>query len=321
MSILLHSGRLLPLALALSLAACERSTPPAPPAPPSEPEPATASPAAPQASAAVDPVAEAMAGEHRSEENRARDAWRNPAQTLAFFGMTQESTVVEITPGGGWYTEILAPALRERGRLIAAIVDPTSAANERARDYYTRSNDGFRDKLAQKAEIYGAVDVVEFDLASPRFGDEGSADLVVTFRNVHNWTGSGSAAGMFEGFYHVLKPGGTLGVVEHRAQPGSAAAENPGSGYMTEDAVIQLATAAGFELAEKSEINANPADTTDHPNGVWTLPPVLRVPDGTDPETYRAIGESDRMTLRFTKPQEDTILRQGMDDPSGNPER
>lgn len=302
--------RLLPLALALSLAACERSaSPPEPPAPAPEPETAAAQPAAD-----ADPLAEALAGDHRSEAHRARDAWRNPAQTLAFFGMNPQSTVVEITPGGGWYTEVLAPALREGGRLVTAIVDPASASNDRARDYYTRTNQSFRDKLAELPNVYGAVEVVEFDLGAPRFGDDGSADLVVTFRNVHNWTGSGAAPGMFEGFYKVLKPGGTLGVVEHRAQPDSAAAENPDSGYMTEDAVIELATAAGFELAEKSEINANPADTTDHPNGVWTLLPSLRVPEGDDPEKYRAIGESDRMTLRFTKPVSDTILRQGMDD-------
>lgn len=311
---------LLPLALAVGLVACERSAPPEPPAPPADPEPVE-QPASTQAPVAADPFAAALAGEHRSDEHRARDAWRNPAQTLEFFGLTPASTVVEVTPGGGWYTEVLAPVLRGQGRLVAAIVDPASASNDRAREYYERANGQYREKLAGNASVYDGVEIVEFDLTSPRFGEDESADLVVTFRNVHNWTGSGAAPGMFEGFYKVLKPGGTLGLVEHRAQPGSAAAENPGSGYMTEDSVIALATAAGFELAERSEINANPADTTDHPNGVWTLPPSLRVPDDQDPETYRAIGESDRMTLRFTKPRGDVILRQGMDDPSGAPAR
>src|SRR5690606_17337310 len=164
-------------------------------------------------------------------------------------------------------------------------------------------NQKLRDKLAAAPELYGNATLVEVDPAAPRIGEPGSADLVLTFRNVHNWLGGGQAEGMFQAFHDVLKPGGVLGVVEHRAAAGSEA--SPDSGYVSEQAVIDLATAAGFELAEKSEINANPADTADHPNGVWTLPPSSRVPEGEDPAKYSAIGESDRMTLKFVKPAAD----------------
>ena len=299
---------LLPLAIVAALAACNRSEAPAPaadavPAPPAVSD--TAQPAA-------DPLADALAGPHRSEENRARDQWRHPRETLEFFGFRPELTVLEITPGAGWYTEILAPALRDHGHLITAVVDPATA-DERSRDYYTRTNDNFRAWLEAGPQIYDRVTVHSFSLQEPVFGEPDSVDLVLTFRNVHNWTASGVAEGMFKGFFRVLKPGGVLGVVEHRARPGSQAAQNERSGYLTEDAVIALATAAGFELAEKSEINANPADTGDHRNGVWTLPPSLRVPEGEDPGKYRAIGESDRMTLKFVKPVPDQIKRTSMD--------
>ena len=302
------------LVVAVALAGCE--VPVEPPAPPAEPEPVSEAIAqAASGPEAADPLATALAGEHRSQDNRARDMWRHPQDTLTFFGFNPSATVVEITPGGGgWYTEILAPALKGEGTLIATIIDPASVSNERARDYTSHSNDEFRAKLQAAPEIYGNVAVREFSLAEPSFGPDGSADLVLTFRNVHNWIGSGSAPAMFEGFFKVLKPGGTLGVVEHRAKPDSAAATKGNSGYMTEDAVIALATAAGFELAERSEINANPNDTADHPNGVWTLPPVLRVPEGEDAKRYKAIGESDRMTLKFVKPRGDQINRQGMDE-------
>ncbi len=303
---------LLPLAVLAALAGCNATESPAPAAAPA-PTPAPAAAETPAVAPAADPLAAALSGAHRSEENRARDAWRHPQETLAFFGFQPTMTVVEVTPGGGWYTEVLAPALRDRGRLVAAVVDPASAANDRARDYYTRGNDTFRAKLDANAAVYDQVTVTPFSMSEPVFGEPGSVDMVLTFRNVHNWVGSGAAPGMFKGFYDALRPGGVLGVVEHRAQAGSKAAEDAGSGYMTEDAVIALATAAGFELAGKSEVNANPADTADHPNGVWTLAPSLRVPEGEDAEKYKAIGESDRMTLRFVKPAADEIKRTSMD--------
>ena len=293
---------LLVTALGLTLAACgQQSETPAPAASttPAATEPAPM-PAKPMSFA--DRLQAAVDGEHRSAENKARDAYRHPAQTLAFFGLDAGQTVIEITPGGGWYSEILAPALKGDGQLVGAIVNAGAVEDERARGYYERSNQGLRDKLAGNADVYGGMTLVEFDTGSPNFGESGSADLVLTFRNVHNWTGNGYDEAMFNGFFDVLKSGGVLGVVEHRAAEGTSAEDSAKSGYLTESYVIGLAEKAGFQLAEKSEINANPADTKDHANGVWTLPPVLRVPEGEDKAKYEAIGESDRMTLKFVKP-------------------
>lgn len=284
----------LALALAtLMLAACGREQA----APAAGPE--TAPPPAPSADYTVDPLEAAVAGEWRTPEFVARDAYRNPAQTLAFFGVRPDMTVVEITPGGGWYAEILAPFLAKSGSYVGAVVDPATTANERAREYWTNANAGLREKLERGGEAFGAPVLVEYDPANPSFGAAGSADAVLTFRNVHNWMMNGQAEGMFAGFFSVLKPGGVLGVVEHRAA--GDVPEGDRSGYVGQDQVIALAEAAGFVLEESSEINANPADTKDHPNGVWTLPPTNRH-DEADAEKYRAIGESDRMTLRFRKP-------------------
>ena len=266
---------------------------------------APAADAAPEASppkADSDPMDAILAGDWRDPANVARDAFRHPRETLAFFGVGPSQTVVEISPGGGWYTEILAPLAQGKGRYIGALNDPAKAGSERATEYYTKANQGFRDKLAARADVYANASVVDVAPAAPVFGEPGSADVVLTFRNVHNWVGAGSEAAMFKGFYDVLSPGGVLGVVEHRAAPGKTLEEVVESGYLPEDYVIGLATAAGFVLEEKSEINANPADTKDHPNGVWTLPPGNRH-DEADKAKYAAIGESDRMTLRFVKPE------------------
>lgn len=312
---------ILTLAITTALAACSKPADQA--AAPTAAEPVTpaaeaapTAPAAPAAQTAEQAIAAAIAGNHRSAENKARDAWRRPAETLTFFGVQPTGTVVEVTPGGGWYTEVLGPALANGGKLLAAVVDPATAP-ERSRDYYTRAADAYSAKLAADPELYGSTEIVSFSLESPSFGPDGSADTVVTFRNVHNWVGSGAAPKMFEGFFKVLKPGGVLGVVEHSVQAGSAG-DKPESGYMTEEAVVKLATDAGFELAERSDINANPADTGDHPNGVWNLPPSLRTADGDDAEKYKAIGESNRMTLKFVKPRGDVIHRQGMDKADGS---
>jgi predicted methyltransferase len=291
----------LALAAALALAAC--SEPPAPPAAPAAPaEPAAPPPppvaeTAPATDAALDA---ALANEARSSDNVARDVWRHPRETLSFFGIAPTQTVIEITPGGGWYTEILAPYLRDGGRYIGAIVNPATAASDNAKAYYSKGNEELRAKLAANPAAYDQATLVEFDPAAPVFAEPASADLVLTFRNVHNWIGNKSAQAMFNGFFAALKPGGVLGVVEHRAD--ADVPEGDRSGYLSEAQVIAFATAAGFELAEKSEINANPNDTKDHPNGVWTLPPGLRVPEGTDPQKFKDIGESDRMTLKFVKP-------------------
>lgn len=280
-------------ALVLALAACSQE-----PAAPAESAPA-ATPAEP-AAAAPSALDAAIAGAWRTPEFVARDVYRNPKATLEFFGVRPDMTVIEIWPGGGWYAEILAPLLRDGGRYVGAIVDPASAPTERGRDYYTEQNALLRAKFEANPEVYGQATLVETDPAAPVFGEPGSADAVLTFRNVHNWMMAGNAQPMFDGFFAVLRPGGVLGVVEHRAD--QDVPEGDRSGYVSENQVIAFATAAGFVLEERSEINANPRDSKDHPNGVWTLPPTLRVPEGQDAQKYRDISESDRMTLRFRKP-------------------
>lgn len=242
----------------------------------------------------------AVAGDWRDPANTARDSYRHPAETLSFFGLTPDMTVLEITPGGGWYAEILAPYLRENGQYVAAVVDPAALPEGRGRDYQQNARSGLEKKFAEAPAQYGSATFAAYDPANPVLGPAASADAVVTFRNVHNWRMSGQAEGMFKGFFDVLKPGGVLGVVEHRAT--TDVANDDRSGYVGQAQVIALAEAAGFVLDASSEINANPLDTKDHPNGVWTLPPSNRH-DEVDAAKYRAIGESDRMTLRFVKPR------------------
>jgi predicted methyltransferase len=262
--------------------------------------------ALPAARAADDPSRAALeavvSGSHRSAQNRARDVYRHPVDTLLFFGIRDDMTVVELAPGGGgWYTEILAPFLRAHGTYYAAGYDPQSAS-----EYYRRNAKAFADKLAAGPEIYDRTRVTV--LAPPEHLDvapAGSADLVLTFRNVHNWM-PGEADDVFAAAYRALKPGGIFGVVEHRGNPAVAQDPEANSGYVNEDYVIALAAAAGFELVARSEINANPADTKDHPDGVWSLPPTLRGGE-KDRARYVAIGESDRMTLKFAKPAGDAM--------------
>lgn len=238
---------------------------------------------------------EVLAGSWRSAANRARDAYRHPKATLQFFGVRPDRTVIEITPGGGWYAEILAPLLNDNGHYIAAEKLP-------AADSEARSDDSaLRRKFAADPAHYGNARIVTFDPKAPVFGAPGSADLVLTFRNVHNWAEAGTAPAMFKAFFAVLKPGGVLGVVDHRAADGASLAAVKSSGYLPTDYVVRLATDAGFTLEESSEINANPKDTRDYPKGVWTLPPTLTLGE-KDKAKYQAIGESDRMTLRFVKP-------------------
>jgi predicted methyltransferase len=241
---------------------------------------------------------QAIAGVHRTPAFKARDPYRHPSETLLFFGLRPDMHVAEIWPGAGWYAEILAPVLRERGRYYAAhfVVDDRTAAQ------YRDSRAGFIAKLARESAIYGEPVVTSLrapdrlDIAPP-----GSLDLVLTFRNVHNWVSEGGhEVEMFRAFHTALKPGGILGVVEHRAAPGTSLPEMLRTGYMTESFVIGVAEKAGFRLDARSEINANPKDTRDHPAGVWTLPPTYRLGE-TDREKYAAIGESDRMTLRFVR--------------------
>jgi predicted methyltransferase len=288
-------------ALTLTLAACGQEPPPPPPPPPEPPvvleEPAPPPSDADIAAMRLDAL---LAGAHRAEGHAERDRFRNPKETLQFFGLRTDSTVLEIAPGGGWYTEILAPLVREEGRYIGAINDPEKAASDRARDYFSNANQALRDKLAEHPGLYDRAELVAIDPAAPVFGAPESVDLVLTFRNVHGWLNGGVAEATFKAAHDVLKPGGVLGVVQHRAASG---AEFAGNGYVSEEQVIALAEEAGFVYAQSSEINANPADTRDHPNGVWNLPPTLRVAEGDDAAKYEAIGESDRMTIRFLKPE------------------
>jgi len=237
----------------------------------------------------------ALAGSHRSAANHARDAFRHPKETLQFFGLRDDMKVIELWPGGGWYTEVLAPVLRERGQLVAAYADPAKGA------YYTRTRTAFEDKLKAAPALYDRVQVITFHPPEQvTLGDAGTADLVLTFRNLHNWMQSGKLDPVFLAAYKALKPGGVFGVVEHRAKPDADDATVAKSGYVREDYTIAIAESAGFKLVAKSEINANPKDTKDYPERVWTLPPTYRLGD-VDKAKYAAIGESDRMTLKFVK--------------------
>ena len=243
------------------------------------------------------PLDEAISGNHRSAENRSRDAYRHPAETLEFFGFRPDMTVVELWPGGGWYTEILAPALRDSGELVMAVFGEAEPDS-----YRTRSHRAFVEKIESEPEIFGKATLVNFwPPENASLGQPASVDLVVTFRNVHSMFRRDQFEAFLAAAYAVLKPGGTLGVVQHRAEPGSDPEDAKRSGYLPEQWVIDQASAAGFELSARSEINANPRDTRDHPDGVWSLPPGYGSGD-KDREKFAAIGESDRMTLRFSKP-------------------
>jgi predicted methyltransferase len=240
-----------------------------------------------------------LAGDHRDPKNAARDPYRHPQQVLTFFGVQPDMTVVEIWPTTGWWTEILAPLLAERGKYYAAY-RPSQAPDAPA--YMKRVESEYDAKLAARPDLYGKV--IKTAALGPDYSNlapKGSADMVLTFRNVHNWAKAGSADVIFKSFYDALKPGGILGVTDHRARPGTPFEKQIESGYLTEDYVIGLAQKAGFKLAGKSEISANSLDTKDHPRGVWTLPPTLALAE-KDRDKYLAIGESDRMTLKFVKP-------------------
>lgn len=236
-------------------------------------------------------IDQAVASPARTPSNLARDTYRHPAETLAFFGLQPGQTVVELWPGGGWYTEILAPHARAHGGTLYA-----AAPSERLKR--------IREWQAAKPDQYGAIKLAEFPapgVLAPV--PDGTADLVLTFRNVHNWRfdGADNTAGAFRQIYAMLRPGGVLGVVDHRLPESMDSALEEKSGYMKQSSVVAFAEAAGFQLAATSDINANPADTHDYEKGVWTLPPVLRDGD-KDRAKYLAIGESDRMTLKFVKP-------------------
>ncbi len=238
----------------------------------------------------------AINGPARDPANKARDKLRHPFETLMFFGIEPGMTVVEIWPGRGWYTEILAPFLRDRGRLYAASWDK-DLKNSRIQ----KTLSSFREKFLANPGLYGQPQLTELSRRKTKIAPAGSADMVLTFRNIHNWMKQGYERIIFEAMYDALKPGGILGVVEHRGNPEVWQDPQALSGYVNQDYVIEMAAAAGFRLLAASEINANPKDTKDYAAGVWSLPPTLRLKD-KDREKYLAIGESDRMTLKFAKP-------------------
>ena len=240
----------------------------------------------------------AVAAPHRTPANAARDQYRHPLETLSFFGVEADDTVVEIWPGGGWYTEILAPYLAQGGgRLYAAAPE--------------WGQGGIRKLKGANPQLYGNVltaDFPAFDANATRVPD-GTADVVLTFRNVHNWRmgyrredKQDYSPEAFRQIYAMLKPGGVLGIEDHRLPESAPVERERTSGYLKTSTVVRLAQAAGFRLAGSSEINANPQDTADWPNGVWTLPPTLALKE-KERERYLAIGESDRMTLKFVKPR------------------
>ncbi len=282
--------------LPLTLSACASSSP----AMTADAAAQAAGPGMGVSARAPDPLLDTvLAGSWRSRDNVARDQYRHPRETLSFFGIAADQAIVEISPGGGWYTEILAPYVRDAGQYVGAVVDPAALPAGRARENAEKGRAATQARFAGAPAQYRGATLVSYDPGAPRFGAPASADAVLTFRNVHNWRMSGQAEGMFNGFFEVLKPGGVLGVVEHRAD--ADVPSDDSTGYVSEAQVIALAQAAGFRLDARSEANANPRDTKDHPNGVWTLPPAKRH-DAEDAQKYLAIGESDRMTLRFVKP-------------------
>ena len=238
----------------------------------------------------------ALSGAHRTEANIARNTERHPRETLAFFGLEGEMTVLEVSPGGGWYTEVLAPLLAPHGILVAGHGSPNGSA------YGRRSLGGYLQKLGRDNDVYANVDVrVMQPPGQPMRAEGGAIDMALVFRNVHSWLRAGTAEASLENLYDVLAPGGTLGIVQHRGDEGITLDQMTRTAYVPESKVIALATAAGFVLDGRSEINANARDTKDYSGGVWTLPPNFREGD-VDREKYAAIGESDRMTLRFKKP-------------------
>jgi predicted methyltransferase len=292
--------RLTALALLVVLAACARKEEAAPTQTTAAPEPAAA---------AADPLQASIEGAWRSAEDRSRDEFRHPQEALEFWGLKPGMTILEVQPGGGWWTEILAPyAHANGGEYYATAAD---LDNPELSDGARKARSDFEARFAAKPDVYGQVQLLNFGAKSAPL-PENKFDFILSARSVHGWMGGGVTDKIFKDLYGALKPGGVLAIEQHRANPGP---QDPkaASGYVTEEYVIEQARKAGFELVAKSEVNANAKDTKDHPFGVWTLPPTKRTrpysegADAHDPKfdrtKYDAIGESDRMTLKFTKPQ------------------
>lgn len=264
----------------------------------------TAQADAPKADAALK---DAVAGSWRTPTNVQRDQWRKPAEALSFWGLKPGMTVLELSPGGGYWTEILAPYARvTNGRYIATAADlnnpelPQAARDGRAR---------FEARFADQS-LYGKVEYVNFGAKTTELGAANSVDFVLNGRNFHNWMAQGTADKTMAEAFAVLKPGGILAIEEHRNAPGATQDPKAPTGYVTEAFVIAAAERAGFKLEARSDLFANAKDDRDHPFGVWTLPPTRRsAPQGQpadpnfDSAPYDAVGESDRMALKFVKPK------------------
>ncbi len=294
-----------PFLLAVMLVGCSPPEAPEPEGPTPRPVPERPDPV--QAENELrDAVRSAMAGAHRSAVNQARDNQRNPEETLAFLGLQRQHRAIEIWPGAGWYTEILAPVLRDHGQLVVANypADPDTG-------YMGRVGQSLLDKLEADPDVYGEVQVIPFSLPEhTSLGDAESADFVLLSRHFHNLAASGSEEVVLNAAYDVLRSGGVLGIIQHRLPADREFDPEDRSGYVPESFVIAAAERAGFQLDDRSEVNANPLDTADHEMGVWTLPPTFRACAEIEDEVemaecrqqYQEIGESDRMTLRFLKP-------------------
>jgi predicted methyltransferase len=243
----------------------------------------------------ANPLDTAISSSDRTPEYMDRDQFRHPKETLIFMGISSDMNVVELWPSRGWYSEILAPFLKEEGNYLGAGLDPNYSS------WAKRVIKRNADRRAQN-EIFSSMQMTTLFIDETPITNKNSVDMVLTFRNLHNWLKAERLMDVFNKSYAVLKPGGIFGVVEHRAIPGTSIEDMNKSGYVTEKLAIEYAEKAGFVLIATSEINANPKDGTIHPKGVWTLPPTLRLED-EDKEKYLAIGESDRMTLKFIKPE------------------
>jgi len=285
-------------ALSIGMCSCAQHPPDAPGvnAPLAQQRPPAAAP-----EAAESKLAKVIAGAQRTDDERARDKYRHPRETLEFFGIAESMKVVELSAGKGWYTAILAPFLNPNGALAVTGADPNGPADSEG----TKNAKDLAARLSTDPVDFSKVTVLVADWKNPgtSLGPDGSADMVLTFRNLHGWISSGVTDNVFAATFRVLKHGGVFGIEEHRAKPDASTdpkqiGEN---GYVPEGYVVKIVEYAGFKLAGRSEINANPKDTKDYPKGVWTLPPTLRLGD-TDKDKYLAIGESDRMTLKFVKP-------------------
>jgi predicted methyltransferase len=248
----------------------------------------------------------AIAGEHRSEEKVARDAYRNPYETLTFFGLHEDMTVLEINASGGWYTEIIAPVVAGTGKYVATLTHPSTSDRAKA------SFDRHVEALNANKEIYGEAEIAGIGPGNMEPVAPGTADLVLTFRNIHNWMSSDTIGEMLDMMYKAAKPGGHLGIVEHRGNPMVKQDPKARSGYVNEGYTIKLAEDAGWQFVGSSDVNNNPMDDKDYEGRVWRLPPTMRYfgregfpnLEGADRQKSMAIGESDRFTLLFVKPAE-----------------